>query len=277
MSFAEIGLDLARTHIFGILNVTPDSFSDGGNFLDPEQAILQAKKLKNEGADVIDVGGESTRPGAVRISAQEELKRVLPVIAALSSENYLVSIDTTRAEVAEAAVIAGAKIVNDVSGGRSDPLMFKKVSDLNVAYILMHWRAQSKQMDDLAIYKDVINEVSAEINSQIALALAAGIKKENLAIDPGLGFAKNPQHNWDILNNIDKIKNIGFPVLVGHSRKRFISELTPNHKDDMEYKDSVTAAITYQLALNGIWAVRVHQAKPNLAAISTANRLKPKL
>jgi dihydropteroate synthase len=179
MSFAEIGLDLARTHIFGILNVTPDSFSDGGNFLDPEQAILQAKKLKNEGADVIDVGGESTRPGAVRISAQEELKRVLPVVEALSSENYLVSIDTTRAEVAEAAVIAGAKIVNDVSGGRSDPLMFKKVSDLNVAYILMHWRAQSKQMDNLAIYKDVINEVAAEINSQIALALAAGIKKEN--------------------------------------------------------------------------------------------------
>jgi dihydropteroate synthase len=274
MSFKHLSLDSDKTVIFGILNVTPDSFSDGGNFFNLELAIEQARKLKHEGAAVIDVGGESTRPGAERISSEEELKRVLPVIEALVAEEFIVSIDTMRAEVALAAVEIGAKFVNDFSGGKADALMFKTVSDLNVGYILMHWRAASKEMDDLAVYQDVVSEVSDELQVQINLALQAGISTENLAIDPGLGFAKNPQHNWQILKNISRFQDLGFPLLVGHSRKRFLNELNEVAATDLSYKDYATAAITYQLALNQVWAVRVHEAKPNWAAIAAASKFK---
>jgi dihydropteroate synthase len=274
MSFKHLGLNSDETIIFGILNVTPDSFSDGGNFFNLELAIEQARKLKHEGAAVIDVGGESTRPGAERISSQEELKRVLPVIEALVAEEFIVSIDTMRAEVALAAAQVGAKFVNDVSGGKADSLMLKTVSDLNVGYILMHWRAASKEMDDLAIYQDVVKDVSDELEVQIEHALQAGISKDNLAIDPGLGFAKNPQHNWQILKNISKFQDLGYPLLVGHSRKRFINELNEVAATDLTYKDYATAAISYQLALDGVWAVRVHEAKPSWAAIAAASKFK---
>jgi dihydropteroate synthase len=274
MNVDNFGFTSERTLIFGILNITPDSFSDGGEFFDASKAIEQAKKLKLNGADVIDIGGESTRPGATRISSEEESKRVLPVIEALAAENFVISIDTMRSEIAAAAVEKGAKFVNDVSGGKSDPNMFRTVADLNVPYILMHWRAQSKTMDELAVYQDLLAEVKQELKIQIDSALSHEIKLENLIVDPGLGFAKNPAHNWKILSNISQFKDIGLPLLVGHSRKRFLNELSLNEGQDQQFKDFATAAISYQLALDNIWAVRVHDAKSSRAAINAAHRFK---
>lgn len=274
MNLDNFALTSEKTLIFGILNITPDSFSDGGEFLDPSKAIEQAKKLKLNGAEVIDIGGESTRPGATRITSEEELKRVLPVIEVLAAENFVISIDTMRAEVAAAAVEKGAKFINDVSGGKSDPKMFETVAELNVPYILMHWRAHSKSMDELAIYQDLILEVKQELKTQIEAALSHKIKLENLIIDPGLGFAKNPNHNWKILSNISQFKDLGLPLLVGHSRKRFLNELSQIEKQDQQFKDFATAAISYQLAMDDIWAVRVHDAKSTSAAINAAHRFK---
>lgn len=269
-----INQDSSRTSIFGILNITPDSFSDGGKFLDFKTAIAQAKNLRDQGADVIDVGGESTRPGAARISLDEEIKRVLPVIQALVSEGFVVSIDTMRAEVAEIAVTAGAKFVNDVSGGKADPKMFDTVAKLGVAYILMHWRGESSKMDQLAVYKNVADEVIAEIKTQVDQALTAGIKQENLAIDPGIGFAKNPQQNWELLAKIQNLNVLNLPILVGHSRKRFLNELFTADELDLQARDFATAAISYQLALAKVWAVRVHDAKSTYAAIQAAHRIQ---
>lgn len=259
-----------RTLIFGILNVTPDSFSDGGNFLALNKAIAQANKLINDGADVIDVGGESTRPGAERISSSEELSRVLPVIKKLVDQGIAVSIDTMRAEIAKAAVETGASYVNDVSGGKADEKMFETVSSLNTKYILMHWRGQSKNMDELASYQDVVKDVVAELNQQISKALAVGVKPENLIIDPGLGFAKKVEHNWEILRNLNQLKALNYPILIGHSRKRFLNELSLGLPVDNDFKDSATASISYQLAREKIWAVRVHEAKRTNAAIAAA-------
>jgi len=263
---------LNRTLIFGILNVTPDSFSDGGNFLSLADALAHAKKLIDEGADVIDVGGESTRPGAERITSEIELERVIPVIKHLTTAGIEVSIDTMRSEVAMAAVAAGAKYVNDVSGGKADENMFETVAKLNVKYILMHWRGQSKEMDNLAVYQNVVKEVLEELNIQIEKALSAGIKRQNLIIDPGLGFAKESAHNWQILQNLAEFKSLNLPILVGHSRKRFLNELDPRLGKELDFKDSATASISYQLAREGIWAVRVHDAKQTKAAIAVASR-----
>jgi len=265
---------LDRTLIFGILNVTPDSFSDGGKFFTLDKAMAQAKQLINDGADVIDVGGESTRPGAERITSEEELSRVIPVVSELVKQNIVVSIDTMRSEVAKAAVATGAKYVNDVSGGKADQNMFMTISQLNAKYILMHWRGQSKNMDDLANYQDVVKEVIEELSTQIEKALAAGVKKENLIIDPGLGFAKKPEHNWTILQNLEKFNELKLPMLIGHSRKRFLNELARGSNSDIEFKDAATAAISYQLANKGVWAVRVHEAKQTYSAIAAAHRLR---
>jgi dihydropteroate synthase len=265
---------LDRTLIFGILNVTPDSFSDGGKFFTLEKAVAQAKQLINDGADVIDVGGESTRPGAERITSEEELSRVIPVVSELVKQNIVVSIDTMRSEVAKAAVATGAKYVNDVSGGKADQNMFMTISQLNAKYILMHWRGQSKNMDDLANYQDVVKEVIEELSTQIEKALAAGVKKENLIIDPGLGFAKKPEHNWTILQNLEKFNELKLPMLIGHSRKRFLNELANESNADIDFKDAATAAISYQLANKGVWAVRVHEAKQTYSAIAAAHRLR---
>lgn len=262
--------NLDRTLIFGILNVTPDSFSDGGNFLTLDSALAQANKLMQDGAEVIDVGGESTRPGAERITSAEELNRVLPIIKKLVDQGIAVSIDTMRAEVAKAAVEAGALYVNDVSGGKADENMFETVAALNVKYILMHWRGQSKNMDELANYQDVVKEVIKELNQQINTALAVGVKKENLIIDPGLGFAKKAEHNWEILRNLDQFRALDYPILIGHSRKRFLNDLSSDLVPDNDFKDSATAAISYQLAKEKIWGVRVHEAKRTNAAIAAA-------
>ena len=245
----------------GILNVTPDSFADGGLFFDTQLAIARGLEMIDEGVDIIDIGGESTRPGAERVSPEEEQARVLPVIKALSAENTVISIDTMRAATAQLAVEAGATIVNDVSGGAADPEMFATVAALGCKYTLMHWRGHSKDMDSKAIYGDVVQEVIEEVTISLQKALAAGIARENIILDPGLGFAKNPEHNWEILNRIDELVAMGYPILIGHSRKRFLGSGSPQERE------AATVALTQSLVGKGIWAVRVHGVKSNVAAL----------
>lgn len=245
----------------GILNVTPDSFADGGLFFDTQLAIARGLEMIDEGVDIIDIGGESTRPGAERVSSEEEQARVLPVIKALSAENTVISIDTMRAATAQLAVEAGATIVNDVSGGAADPEMFATVAALGCKYTLMHWRGHSKDMDSKAIYGDVVTEVIEEVTISLQKALAAGIARENIILDPGLGFAKNPEHNWEILNRIDELVAMGYPILIGHSRKRFLGSGSPQERE------AATVALTQSLVGKGIWAVRVHGVKSNVAAL----------
>jgi dihydropteroate synthase len=216
----------------------------------------------DEGVDIIDVGGESTRPGAERVSAQEEQARVIPVIKGLANSGVTLSIDTMRAQTARLAVQAGASIVNDVSGGAADPEMFATVAQLGCQYTLMHWRGHSVDMNSKAIYNDVVNEVIEEVTIQLEKALAAGIKRENIILDPGIGFAKDPEHNWEILNRIDEFIALGYPVLIGHSRKRFLGGDTPDSRED------ATVAVTQSLAGKGIWAVRVHGVKSNKSVVS---------
>jgi dihydropteroate synthase len=211
----------------------------------------------SEGVDIIDIGGESTRPGAERVSAAEEQARVIPVIEKLSQSGIPISIDTMRAETAELAITAGASIVNDVSGGVADDLMHEVVAEMGCPYILMHWRGHSKDMNNKAVYGDVVKEVIAELNTQIEAALHSGIAKNNLIIDPGLGFAKDAQHNWEILNRIEEITDLGFPVLIGGSRKRFLGGETPDERE------AATIELTKSLLAKKIWGVRVHSVSPH--------------
>ena len=245
----------------GILNVTPDSFADGGLHYDTEIAIARGMEMIDEGVDIIDVGGESTRPGADRVSEEEEQARVLPVIRALAESKVAISIDTMRASTARLAVEAGASIVNDVSGGAADPDMFATVADLGCKYTLMHWRGHSKDMNSKAIYGDVVADVIEEVTMQLDKALAAGVKRENIILDPGLGFAKDPEHNWEILNRIDEFVALGYPVLIGHSRKRFLGGDNPDGREE------ATVAVTQSLVGKGIWAVRVHGVKANVEVV----------
>ena len=247
--------------VMGILNVTPDSFADGGLHYDTEIAIARGIEMIDEGVDIIDVGGESTRPGADRVSEEEEQARVLPVIRALAESKVAISIDTMRASTARLAVAAGASIVNDVSGGAADPDMFATVADLGCKYTLMHWRGHSKDMNSLAIYGDVVADVIEEVTNALDKALAAGIKRENIILDPGLGFAKDPEHNWEILNRIEEFTALGYPVLIGHSRKRFLGGDSPDGREE------ATVAVTQSLVGKGIWAVRVHGVKANVEVV----------
>jgi len=228
---------------------------------DTEIAIARGMEMIDEGVDIIDVGGESTRPGADRVSEDEEQARVLPVIRALSESKVAISIDTMRASTARLAVAAGASIVNDVSGGAADPDMFATVADLGCKYTLMHWRGHSKDMNSLAIYGDVVADVIEEVTVQLDKALAAGIKRENIILDPGIGFAKNPEHNWEILNRIEEFVALGYPVLIGHSRKRFLGGDSPDGREE------ATVAVTQSLVGKGIWAVRVHGVKANVEVV----------
>lgn len=241
----------------GILNVTPDSFADGGKHDTYEKAVARGLEMISEGVDIIDIGGESTRPGAERVSAAEEQDRVIPVIEKLSQTGIPISIDTMRAETAELAITAGASIVNDVSGGVADDLMHEVVAEMGCPYILMHWRGHSKEMNNQAIYIDVVKEVIAELNTQIDAALRSGIARNNLIIDPGLGFAKDAQHNWEILNRIEEITELGFPVLIGGSRKRFLGGATPDERE------VATIELTKSLLAKNIWGVRVHSVSPH--------------
>lgn len=245
----------------GILNVTPDSFADGGKHFTFEHAVARGLEMIEEGVDIIDIGGESTRPGAERVSAEEEQSRVIPVIRALAGKGVTLSVDTMRASTARLAVEAGASIVNDVSGGAADADMFSTVAELGCKYTLMHWRGHSKDMNSKAQYSDVVAEVIEEVTLQLDKALAAGIKRENIILDPGLGFAKDADHNWEILNRLDEFQALGFPVLIGHSRKRFIGGETPDERE------AGTLAISESLLGKGIWAVRVHSVAPHVKLV----------
>ena len=267
--------NLDRTLVMGVLNVTPDSFSDGGRFNDPKIATNHSIQMIADGADIIDIGGESTRPGSDRISVQEELDRVIPVISALADTGIAISIDTMRVEVAKAAVKAGACMVNDVSGGKADPEMLGYIATLNTPYILMHWRGPSNIMNTLTEYTDVVADVTAEIRHQVDLAVAAGIARERIAIDPGIGFAKTVDQNWPILKHLDVLEELGLPILMGASRKKFLGELLA--KDgvarEMEERESATAAISTLMAVRGLWAVRVHDVKSSSDAIAVVDRI----
>ena len=266
---------LDRTLVMGVLNVTPDSFSDGGRFNDPTIATNHALQMIQDGADIIDIGGESTRPGSERISVQEELDRVLPVISALADSGVAISIDTMRAEVARAAVAAGACMVNDVSGGKSDPEMLGFVATLNTPYILMHWRGPSNIMNTLTDYNDVVADVTAEISQQVEIAVAAGIARDRIAVDPGIGFAKTVDQNWPILKHLDVLEGLGLPILMGASRKKFLGELLA--KDgvarDSDERESATTAISTLMAVRGLWAVRVHDVKATSDAVAVVDRI----
>jgi dihydropteroate synthase len=249
--------------VMGILNVTPDSFSDGGEFESFDSAVAHGLAMLAEGADIIDIGGESTRPGAERITEEEELSRVIPVIKELSQHGAVISIDTMRSGVARAAVAAGATYINDVSGGLADTQMHHVAAELGCSYILMHWRGHSIDMNSKAIYNDVVQEVKAELQEQVEKALAAGIAKENLILDPGIGFAKESDHNWELIHRIAEIVDLGYPVLVGASRKRFLGGDSPLDRE------AATLKITEDLLTTGIWGVRVHSVAPHKAVIAS--------
>lgn len=251
--------------VMGILNVTPDSFADGGRHNQLDDALARGLEMISEGVDIIDIGGESTRPGAERVDEQEELQRTIPVIEKIApflAKTYVkISIDTMRASVAEAAVKAGASIVNDVSAGQSDFKMLSTVAKLKVPYIAMHWRGHSKDMNSKAIYDDVVAEVISELEDRIQAALSSGITKENLIIDPGLGFAKDADHNWAIIDAIDRFVDLGYPVLIGGSRKRFLGGDSPDQREE------ATINLTKRLKATGVWGVRVHTVKPHKEAL----------
>ena len=243
--------------IMGILNVTPDSFADGGRHNEFDAAVARGLEMIAEGVDIIDIGGESTRPGAERVSEAEEIERTIPVITELAKHGARISIDTMRASTAEAAVKAGASIINDVSGGLADPDMLQTAARLQVPYIAMHWRGQSKDMNSKAIYNDVVIDVISELQERITAALDAGIEVGNLIIDPGLGFAKDGEHNWEIIDSIDSFVDLGYPILIGASRKRFLGGDSPDEREQ------ATIDLTKRLAATGVWAVRVHSVKPH--------------
>ena len=264
--------------VMGVLNVTPDSFSDGGDFIRLEAALDHARVLQIAGADIIDIGGESTRPGAKRVTLAEEQARVLPVIEAIVAElGAKVSIDTMNAETARLAVGAGAAIINDVSGGLADPEMFKVAADTGATIIISHWRGFSDQMDTLATYDDVAAEVAAELKLRVDAALATGIKQSQIVIDPGLGFAKDMQQNWKLVARLDKLEELGYPILVGASRKRFIAGvIEPDEPTEVsnERRDLATAVLTALLLQRKIWGVRVHNVLATIDAIRVVAALR---
>jgi len=269
----------------GVINVTPDSFSDGGKWFCAQDAIAHGIEMARDGADIIDVGGESTRPGAVRISQAEELRRVVPVVTALAEAGLVVSIDTMRAPVAQAAINAGAKLINDVSGGLADEGMAPLIASAKVPYVVMHWRGQSVDMQSRAVYADVVGEVVAELAMRIRALTAAGVDPELLIVDPGLGFAKLPAHNWALLSRLSEISRLPclgapFPLLVGASRKRFIGRLLGQPAEDprpFDECDDATVALTALAAVSGAWCVRVHAVPGNADAVRIAARWRQEL
>jgi dihydropteroate synthase len=259
-----------RCVVMGILNVTPDSFSDGGRHGTVEAAVAHGMHMASTGADYVDVGGESTRPGAGRVAPDEELRRVLPVVAELAGLGVAVSIDTTRASVASAALAAGAVLVNDVSGGLADPAMARVVADAGVPWVLMHRRGDSRDMYAAATYDDVVADVRRELSARVDAALAAGVAAENVVVDPGLGFAKQPEHDLALLAGLDRIGALGFPVLVGASRKRFLGALlaAPDGRPrPPDQRDRATLATSVLAARAGAWGVRVHDVAGSANAV----------
>ncbi|MDQ1616863.1 MAG: dihydropteroate synthase [Actinomycetota bacterium] len=266
-----------RCLVMGVVNVTPDSFSDGGDHFDVESAVAHGMALTREGADLVDVGGESTRPGAARVPSAEEARRVLPVVRELAAAGLVVSVDTMRSEVAEAALDAGAGLVNDVSGGAADPDMAKLVASAGVPYVAMHWRGHSAGMDALADYRDVVAEVVAELQQRLDALVAAGVDPQTVVLDPGLGFAKRPEHSWAVLARLDALLALGRPVLVGASRKGFLGTLLADAAGQPRptaMREDATTAVTALAAAAGAWAVRVHQVAASADAVRVAAMLR---
>ncbi|MDQ3615319.1 MAG: dihydropteroate synthase [Actinomycetota bacterium] len=264
-----------RTLVMGVLNVTPDSFSDGGRWFDPELAVKHGCQLVEGGADLVDVGGESTRPGATRPSVQEELDRILPVVEELAARNVLVSVDTMRAAVARAALAVGAVLVNDVSGGRADPQMFDVVAAAEAPYILMHWRAHSDRMQTCTDYADVVADVVRELGVQLDSALKAGIDAEKIALDPGIGFSKTATQNWDVLAGMEDLHALGHPLVVAASRKRFLGELLTDGSGAPRppaLRDDATTATAALAAAAGAWCIRTHSVRGSADAVRAASR-----
>ena len=264
-----------RPVVMGVLNVTADSFSDGGRFLDRDVAVEHGLRLQRLGVDIVDVGGESTRPGAVRVDPEVEAARVAPVIAALAAEGVTVSVDTMRASVAQAAIEAGVSIVNDVSGGRADPDMVRVVADAEVPWILMHWRPAGDfvHAGGSTHYGDVVRDVRDELMVQVDAAVAAGVDPKALVLDPGLGFVKDADHNWQLLNRLPELIELGFPVLIGASRKRFLGSLLADADGTVRApagREVATAVVSALAATHGAWGVRVHDAQASLDAIAVA-------
>jgi dihydropteroate synthase len=260
-----------RIVVVGVLNVTPDSFSDGGRYNSPDDAIAHALAMHGAGADLIDIGGESTRPGARRVDADEEQRRVLPVITELAAAGVPMSVDTYRASVAAHALAAGAGVVNDVSGGLADPEMAAVVRDAGCPWVLMHWRGHSAQMQELAHYDDVVKDVRTELLARVDAAVAAGVSEHQLVIDPGLGFAKTAAHNWALLARLDSLVELGLPVLVAASRKSFLGSLLagPDGPRPVDEREDATTALTAYCADHGAWGVRVHEVRPSVDAALT--------
>ncbi|NLV80039.1 MAG: dihydropteroate synthase [Rhodococcus sp.] len=267
--------DLRRPVVMGVLNVTSDSFSDGGRYLDRDAAIARGFELRDLGVDVVDVGGESTRPGAARVEPDVEAARVVPVVAALSAAGIPTSVDTMRASVAAAAIDAGVAIVNDVSGGRADADMAPVVASAGVPWILMHWRPTGGfvHAGGSTHYDDVVGEVRDELLTQVDVAVAAGVARDNIILDPGLGFVKEPDHNWELLQRLPELTDLGFPVLIGASRKRFLGSLlaapdgTPRPPAGREVATAVVSALA---AVHGAWGVRVHDVQASRDALAVA-------
>jgi dihydropteroate synthase len=266
---------LSRPLVMGVVNVTPDSFSDGGRHDTTEAAIAHGMLLHEQGADVLDIGGESTRPGATRPLVAEELDRVVPVIRALAADGIAVSVDTMRHEVAEAGLQAGAVVVNDVSGGLADPHVLDVVAEHGAAYVVMHWRAHSTVMQQLASYDDVLLEVRDELAQRLEAATAAGIDPDRLVVDPGLGFAKNAVHNWELLRRLPELESLGRPVLVGSSRKSFLGSLLADPDGSPRPvldREDANVALTTIAAIQGVWGVRVHEVRASMDALKVVAR-----
>jgi dihydropteroate synthase len=266
--------DLLRSDhpvVIGVLNVTPDSFSDGGRYADLDAAVAHAVQMRADGADVVDVGGESTRPGADRVDPETERGRVLPVIRELAAASVPMSIDTTRASVATAALDAGVSIVNDVSGGLGDPQMVKVVATAGCPYVIMHWRGHSRRMHELAAYGDVVDDVRTELLDRVTEATAGGVSTHKIIIDPGIGFAKRPEHNWQLSARLGDLVALGYPVLFGASRKSYLGSLlagpdgTPRPTDRRE---AATVATSVLAVAAGAWGVRVHEVRATVDALA---------
>ncbi|MEU9057735.1 dihydropteroate synthase [Streptomyces sp. NPDC048430] len=261
----------------GVVNVTPDSFSDGGHWFDTTAAIKHGLELVAEGADLIDVGGESTRPGASRVDEAEELRRVIPVVRGLASEGVTISVDTMRAGVAEQSVAAGAVLVNDVSGGLADPDMIRVVADAGVPFVVMHWRGFSESMNSRAVYGDVVGEVVAELQERMEAVIEGGVDPEKLVIDPGLGFAKNAAQDLALVAHLDRLRDLGRPLLVAASRKRFLGHVLAGEgaaPPPARERDAATAAVSALSAAAGAWAVRVHAVRATADAVRVARAVE---
>ncbi|MFD3452500.1 dihydropteroate synthase [Streptomyces sp. NPDC058691] len=266
-----------RCAVMGVVNVTPDSFSDGGEWFDSELAVKHGLDLVAAGADLVDVGGESTRPGAARVDEAEELRRVIPVVRELAAAGVVVSVDTMRAVVAEKAVEAGAALVNDVSGGLADPAMIPVVAASGSPFVVMHWRGRSIDMNNRAVYADVVGEVTGELRRSFDAAVAGGIDPERIVVDPGLGFAKDAEHDLALIAHMEDLRTLGRPLLIAASRKRFLGRVLAGEGGDpppARERDAATAAVTAIAASRGAWAVRVHEVHDSADAVRVARAIE---